>query len=95
MEKCVGKIMRIYLCDHTYNECQEDECVWYVALRTAFGGRFAATETQGIDAPPSRHCGYDDPSAVLFVHSQEGEEQWRQKANEHTTQCHVDRKSVV
>lgn len=78
--------MNIYLCDHDYD--RETKSDWHRALEIAFGRVFLARMTKGWNEPEADHPAYQDRDAVLFVHSNAGEPEWREKANEVGIHCH-------
>lgn len=81
--------MKIYLVDWSYNHFRKEQCPWYRALHAAFPTAFDAHLTISGNDPPLNVLVYNDQSAVIFAHSNGGEQKWRDKANEVGTRCHI------
>lgn len=61
--------MKVYLCDHKFKPQDTAESKWFGALASAFPSQFVSPLKPGRHAPPEKHEAFEDPTAVLFVHS--------------------------
>lgn len=61
--------MKVYLSDHKFNPDLPGDSQWLAALTNAFGGDFIRPLRRGRHEPPISHDAFEDPSAILFVHS--------------------------
>lgn len=81
-------MMKIYLCDHKWDDNKEPPSKWHEALTVAFRSLFCSSEASNDNEAPVQHSAYGNTEAIIFAHTEHAGK-WEEKADMVNVLCQI------